>query len=406
MSHTRRTVGFALIPLLGIVTPLVVLPAITSRFGASAWVAIAVGQSIGAALVTIGELGWGLSGPQRVARMGATNAYRLAVLSAQTKCLAFVPLAALALTVGYLVAPSLPMETALIAAFTLLTAFSFAWLFLGISRPWLVIVADGLPRLVGLATAALLILLGAPFIVYPIVGLAIPAAVAPMISILIIARMSGSRSVPIASRRQVIRTMLAQRNAVTARAASATYIALPVTIVGIAAPNYVAVFAAGERLLRMALTAIIALPNAMQGWVGRGARGEDRSKRVDLAILVNVILGTVAGCAFGFFAPWASQLLFSGVATVTSEIAWTFSFVVLIVCASRAVGGIGLVAFGGVHVIALSALAGALVGVPAIFLLSSVWDAQGAVIGEILAEGVVLVIQITGLVLIRRRRST
>ena len=63
----RGVLAYAAFPMIGAVTPLLAIPAISQQFGAPGWASIAVGQSVGAAASVAVELGWGLTGPQAVA---------------------------------------------------------------------------------------------------------------------------------------------------------------------------------------------------------------------------------------------------------------------------------------------------------------------------------------------------
>lgn len=396
MKRPLKGFAFLLIPLFGMITPLLALPAITTRFGAEGWAAVAIGQSIGAAAATLVELGWGLNGPQRVARMSTTSTYRSAVLSLQTKGLMLVPMAMVAFTASWLLAPSHRLDAAIVAAGTAATALSLSWLFLGKTAPLRIIGTDSVIRLGGIALATALLLVGGDLWVYAVVGIAFPAFASPALACLLVRR-AARRRVPIPSLRLVKYSMRAQWHAVTARGVSALYIALPVALVGVVSPASVAVFAAGERLMRLGLAAMAVVPSAMQGWVGSALNREQRMGRVRLAILMNAGLGVVAALVFGFFGPFASQLVFSGSATIPPMFAWTLAGVVILVSVSRATGGIGLVALQRVDVIARSATAGAIVGVPTLLLGGLMLGPVGGALGELAAEGTVLAVQARGL---------
>lgn len=392
MRRTRAGLGFAVIPLLGIITPLLVLPVLTSRFGEPAWVAVAVGQSIGAGFVTIGEMGWGLSGPQRVARQAPTSALSLSILSIQTRLVVLGPLALVTVCAALLISPTNGVWAASVALATLLTSLSLSWMFLGQTRPWLVVTFEAFPRLIGLAIAAGLMLVGFDFWVYPVVGLGIPAIVAVVLSLAHVRRQTSQKA-RIWKARQVRLAIRSQWSAVLTRSSSALYIALPVSLVSIVSPDSVAVFAAGERILRICLGGLIALPNAMQGWVGSASQANDRRQRVRKSIGWGIAMGLVGGVLFAFLAPTASSVLFSGVATIPPSTAAVFGTTLAIVCISRITGGIGLVASRQVNRLAQSALLGALVGVPAILVLALFFGAVGGAAGELAAEAAVLSFQ-------------
>lgn len=383
-----------MIPVLAAGSPLVALPSITSHFGKDAWAAVAIGQSIGAALATLVELGWGLNGPQRVARMSPKNSYQAIVVSAQAKLLVLAPALVISAAFAFVLAPSHRGDAAAVAVAAVSAALSVSWFYLGKSRPWTIVASDAVPRLIFLVAASVLIARGAPLLTYPILGILSPSLIAPLIGVAIARPTSSQRSSSLLSFRRLLRVINAQLSALSARAASAAYIALPVTLVSIGAPATVPVFAAGERLMRIGLSAISIVPNAMQGWVGSTADRNSRNRRVRISILLNSGFGLVAAILFGTLAPWVSGILFSGVATVPPSIAWLFALVVLIVTVSRATGGLALVAQNKVRAVALSAVAGAVVGVPAILVLSHLLGMAGGVLGEIAAESAVLFVQL------------
>ena len=92
--------SYLAVPLLNAVSPLLALPAITAHFGGSAWAAIAVGQSLGGTAGVIVELGWGLSGSQRVARMSPRNRANAFGVSLVAKAIVGVPVIGAAVAGG------------------------------------------------------------------------------------------------------------------------------------------------------------------------------------------------------------------------------------------------------------------------------------------------------------------
>ena len=58
MQHVRRLFGFALLPALSMLASLVLLPFIASRFGSGGWVALSIGQSVGALLSVAIGMAW------------------------------------------------------------------------------------------------------------------------------------------------------------------------------------------------------------------------------------------------------------------------------------------------------------------------------------------------------------
>lgn len=393
-SLAGRLLGFLLIPALSAVSPLIALPALTARGGATAWAAVAIGQSLGSAGATVVELGWGLTGPQRVARASSRAAARVAALSLVSKSVALVPISALCAVAASAIAQDHSSLAALVAAGTAANGMSLAWYFIGRGRPMLLLVTDSLPRLIAVLLASILLSRGYSLQVYPVVGLILPALAAPLVGVL----MSGARPGDFFrfSVSRVLYTIRTQSVALSGRIASSIYIALPITIVGLASPQSVALFGGAERLQRMYLSALTALPNVLQNWVGREPAPRARLRRAERAVLMNVPLSFVCAVFFLLAAPRASSFVFSGAATVTYRLSAVCAVVIFLTCNSRVIGGILLVVVRSVGTLSASAAAGAALSLPAIYELSAILGPFGGLVGEAIAETTVLVVQIWG----------
>jgi hypothetical protein len=391
MRSPLRLLGFLLIPAISAVSPLLALPAVSAKGGASVWAAIAIGQSIGIAGATIVELGWGLTGPQRVSRASQGNRRRALSLSLQSRLLIFPLVAALAATSAWFLAVEHRELSAVTAVASSATGLSLIWFFIGIGAPGRLLLTDALPRLALVSASALAISNGAPIMVYPIVGLLVPALLAPLLgSLNTRIRFSDFRGISLKRTLLVVRI---QAVAMSGRLVSALYIALPITLVSLVAPQAVPVFAAAERLQRMYLSILAAIPNVLQSWVGRPASRMRRLNRAEISVGLNASVGILAGLIFAVIAPSASRFVFSGQASISTELAWLCAGVIFLVCCSRAVGGLVLVALGRFHSVATSAVVGAVVGVPLILLLASRLGASGGLLGELIAESAVLCVQ-------------
>ncbi|WP_157603245.1 hypothetical protein [Rathayibacter sp. Leaf299] len=376
---------------------------ITSRFGDPGWQSVAIGTSIGSAAAVLVELGWGLNGPQRVARASLRNRRQTLALSSSTKALVYAPLAVAAGSIAFLLADSFRVEGALVAAGTAGAGLSLSWFFVGTREPGRLVVTDAIPRVIAVVVASLLMLSGLGLWVYGAVALILPGVAAPLLGL----QRTGVRFADFQrlSVGRLARTVRSQLAALSGRALSAVYIALPVALVSIVAPGAVSVFAAAERLQRMYLTVLIAVPNLMQSWVGGASTADERLARARRGILLNAGFGLVAGGIFTAIAPFASSLIFSGVATIPWQVAALCGAMIFVVCTSRATGNLALVALRRIDVIAYSALAGTIVGVPSILGFSSLLGPAGAVLGELLAEATVLAVQLSGVARGHRRRS-
>lgn len=403
MRGARRLAGFVMLPALNALAPLLVLPIITGHLGVDAWVGVAIAQSVGAGGAVLVELGWGLTGTQRVARQQRDNRLHLIALSTITKIIVFVPAALGSAVVVTALAPQDTAACVVIAIAGCITSFCPTWVYIGLGRASLILLFDTVPRTLGLLVAA-----GAVIATGSLWGFALPVLISSIVSASAghIALGIRSRHFRAHPRRRILVAMRAQGSALTGRALSALYIALPVTLVGaVATVSEVAVFSAVERLQRMLLTGLQALPNAIQGWVGSAGDPQERRKRALTAVWANGGTGIVAGAVAALILPPASRILFSGVADIPAELAALSGLLIAIVSFSRATGGIALVTVGRIDAIAWSALAGAVVGIPAILLLAGAFGAAGGLLGEISAELVVLSVQSVALARALRQRK-
>ena len=383
-----RTLAFYFaIPAISAATPLLVFPALTSTYGATGLAAIGIGQSLGSTAAVIGELGWGVLGPQRVARADNAERTRLFQSALATKIVALsvvVPAAAIA---AFLTAPDYKLASSAIAVAFGFAAVSPSWFLIGLNRPMLILLGEALPRLTMSVLCAAAILLGAPLETY---GIALIVAAA--LTWIIVARITQQRVWP---RWEAFRTGPAvirhQMPLTGGRIVSVLYTSLPVTIVALVSPGSTATFTAADRLMRMALSLLGGIPSRLQSWVG-ALDGEARVKRSRQSLLMNVALGLVAATGYAITAPLIAPFIFSNSVTLGFETTVLSGAVILTICASRGFG-LSLVAEGKANWIAAANVGAAITGVIATFTLAALWETNGAILGGLAAEMVGLMIQ-------------
>jgi O-antigen/teichoic acid export membrane protein len=381
ISQIRNLLLYFAIPALGAVAPLVAIPAISSQFGAATWGSVAIAQSLGAAAAVVAELGWGVVGPQRVAQLPSSRrwvVYRAALSSKMVATLVLAPIAGLA---AFLIAPASPVDMAVLAIATAFGALSPTWFFIGSGQPVRVLLTESVPRVALNAAAALALVLGAPLWVYCWAMIFLPFLTLAAAGFIL-----GPKYIPsgrdFRKARAVIR---AQRVVAIGRAISVVYTALPIAIVGVVAPAVVPVFAASDKLMRMALSILSGVPSRLQSWIGGAQNKEERSARSRRSLSYNVMLGLISGTGFAVLAPFVSSVLFVGEIQVPFAVSIASGALLFCICASRGLG-LSLVASRRANSItgAISWAAG--VGVVAIVPLTLMFGAPGAVLGLLAAE--------------------
>ncbi|MEY9951047.1 hypothetical protein [Leifsonia sp. EB34] len=382
--------GYLALPLLNAVSPLLALPAITAAYSGQAFAAIAIGQSLGAAAGVVVELGWSLSGTQRVARQSPRNRARSFALSLVTKLMAAVPFTTAASIVAFALAREHAEIAALVAVATSLGTLSAGWIYLGMMKPQTFLVAEAIPRAVIISLAALGLHFGAPLLLYPL-ALLCSSLLGPALGCLVL----GVRSrdfVAVGFRRCLI-VIRSQLHAVTTGVFSSMYIALGVTVATLGSPQATVLYGSVDRLQRMAQQVLAASNTFFKGWVGRAVDPSTRVARARTAIAAAAVVGALAGIVFAALAPIAAAVLFSGTVTVPPLAAVIAGASLWIITLSMAMGGVMLVTLNRVAAVARSAIVGAVVGVPLIYAGAVLGGGTGGLAGQLAAEFAVLSVQ-------------
>lgn len=391
-------VGYLAVPVLNAVSPLIALPAITATHGGAAWSAIAIGQSLGGTAGVIIELGWGLSGSQRVARMSARNRGRVFAISLVTKLVVAVPVLAVAVPTAFMLTPDFGVIAALIALASGLAALGAGWIFVGMMRPRLFLVTEVLPRTVLVAASAFAISSGLPLVLYP-VALLLASLSPPVTAALVL----GTRPADLRALgpRRLAAVIRMQGHALSTNVFSSIYLSLGTTVATLGSVNATLLYASVDRLKRMVQQVVLTQQYVLKGWVGREVDPAQRVARAIRATLVTAVVGVLCGIAFGFAAPAAAGFVFSGTVAIPPLAAAIAGANLAVVCVSMATGAVLLVTLGRVGAIARSAAVGAAIGLPAIFVGALLWEGTGALAGQLLAEIAVILVQLWA---IRARR--
>jgi O-antigen/teichoic acid export membrane protein len=400
-GRLRGVLAYAAFPMIGAVTPLLAIPAISQQFGAPGWASIAVGQSVGAAASVAVELGWGLTGPQAVAATDRSDSLGLLASSIKSRLAVATVVVPITWFIVWLLNPPDLAAAALAASAMTLAGLSLNWFFVGLGSPARIFWSDALPRLVSILLGVVAITaLGAPlvafacclllgFVASPVIGMAMVRPRAMDFS-----RAEGVGSV---IRRQAV--------AVAGRGLSAVYIGLPVALVQAWAPTAVPAFAAAERLTRMGLLVLQTVPNVLQRAVGAATRDARSLLVVAKQVLVlQTAVGVGAALACALALPTAVDLLFAGKVSVGFATSSAAACVVLFTSLSRATGML-LVARKRVPWISVSAGVAAASAFALLAILPSRQGPTGAMVSLAAAEALALFVQAFGLVRSDRRSA-
>jgi O-antigen/teichoic acid export membrane protein len=399
----RRVVGFAMVPALSVLSPLLVLPLISHRFGPTGWSAVSIGQGTGGALSVVVGLSWPTVGAHLVASAGNAPArLQLYVDSMVSRLVVLAGLAPLGMLASALLAHDHRWAAALCALGLTLNGLTVFWYYVGVGTPRPLVVNEALPRLVAAGATVALLLAGADLWVFGALLVVSGAASAGLNYVTIMGgrprRVTRVRSFP-----AVMRGVVAQHGVGTAsRVMYGVYNTASVSIVALVAPSAVAGYAAIDRLWRTAFNGVTALPQGFAAWVSGGlpsARG--RAARA-AAAMAGLAVTAFAGLWLIF--PVGMRLLFAGRATWTPTERLLAATVLAVCFLGQALGLVTAVPLGGESAVYLSNATAACLGVPLILVLARRHSVAGGLTAVLVAESAVVVVLLTWWALRRRSR--
>ncbi|GLZ51672.1 hypothetical protein [Actinomycetospora sp. NBRC 106378] len=396
----RRIGGFAAVPFVGAITPLLLLPVIARVTSVEGWAAVAVGQSVGAVAMIVVTFGWNLSGPSRTAQAddaGRQALYREALASRLAAFLVVLPVEGV---VAWLLAPEgFRVVAVLMALAVSATGLSPAWYAIGAGQARTLLVYDALPRVGAAVVGAPLLVLGAPLETYPIALLA-----ASLGTTAVHARHTLGRFGLRAALRQVDLRILVPDAA--SEIASGSYSAGAVALVGLGTGvRELAVFAAGDRLFRLSLYAISSLCNALQGWVAEPADRATVRRRFHTSLTLHSSVGVLGAFAIGGAGPWVSGVVFGSDLAVDLPTAAGFAVAFLVISLETSVGRHYLIPRGYRRTYLAAVTSAVVVGVPALVGFAHLFGAPGGAWAVAAAEGTICVVVVGAAGVVARRTA-
>lgn len=393
----RRFGGLALLPFLSLAIPFAILPVI-SRGEETAWAAVGIGESVGAVVALVIGYGWPLVGPSRVAPLDETRARQLFTMSLVSRG---IVAALAALPAGLLTAVLAPQGSAGLAVAAMaavgVAGLSPSWFLIGRSEPRAIAVYDLVPRLAGAVLSAGLVLSGAPVIWYPAIMLTVTLG-----GIAWFCARRASRP-PRGAVRAGFRSLRDDIQPALAVVAAGVYSAGTVAIVSIAGTtSVVAVYVVADKVLKAALTAIVAATNAVQGWVSEDSGRAVIRRRGWRGTYILGGIGVVGAIGIATLGPWGTALVFGQRVAIDALTSAGIGITFFAIALNSAFGRLLLTPLGAVRWVTRSTFVGAAVGVPLIMLGTATGGAPGAAGAFALSELIVVAVQVWGYLAVRR----
>jgi hypothetical protein len=387
----KRIAAFAGLPLLASLASFILLPIIARVGGAPVWNALALGQALGAIAAIVIGLGWPLTGPATVASSGDESArrrqYAVSFVTRGVVFLCVIPVIALGLALtektGFF-GVAFSMACAQAAA-----GLTPAWYCIATGHPGRIAKYDVLPRMVATLGVIPLLLTTGEIIFYPLALLVLGLAGTLFYN----AHHCQKGDFHGLTFRPILREIWALRAGTGVTVAAGSYASTPIIIVQLmAAPSGLAAFVSAEKLYRIGLLATAALGNSLQGWVSDF--GADHARRRKYSLIALSGLGAAGWIVLSVAGPWVSSLLFSEALAASFWTCFWFGLSFLLVCVTTSTGAHWLVPAKRMRTVLTSTIAGAVVGVPAMIVLSALMGGPGGGLGLALGEIVVTVIQL------------
>ena len=136
-----------------------------------------------------------------------------------------------------------------------------------------------------------------------------------------------------------------------------------------------------------------AVSNAFQGWVGE-VRHAQPARRMIAAFTVTTCTGIAGGLILWLLLPVGVEVIFGAGITISATVAALSGVGFLMYSMTMSLSLHVLAPAERIRTISVATISAAVVGVPAMFLLTPTFGVEGAMLGVTLAEAVVLAVEL------------
>ncbi|MFC3395029.1 hypothetical protein [Brenneria rubrifaciens] len=378
---------YFVLPLLSAMIPFIVYPTITSLYGNKVIIAVGVAQSIGGACAVIGELGWGVIGPQLIAGLDDEKKKFWYGKSLSSRLIISFFCIQISVFICWLLVDDFLFSAIVMTIATTCGGLLPIWYLIGLNKPEYILYLVVIPKLILCGISIVLIRIYGGLMFYSLALL-----LSFIVSMCLTSYFLKTPLIPKRNDFDGLKVLFKEHyQLVLGRVISTFYTSLPITLIGFVNPAAVAVFTGVERLFRMALSVLSGFPSRLQSWIGT-ASGHTRSKRIKISIIVNFVVGLISMVGFAITCYFISPYIYSNTIHISLGYSFLAGAIVATICMSRGYG-LALVAIGISKKISIANAASALVGVSAICFFGFFYGVLGGLLGELLAEMIGLLVQ-------------
>jgi len=389
-----RFAGFGLSAAMLALTSLVATPSMVAASGPAAWGSIALGQAVGTVANVVVGWGWALSGPAAVARGDASLRRREYTDSIRVRLALLVPGSVLAAVMAAILTPHQVSFAVAGAISATLVALTSSWYFAGLSRPYVWLVLETLPRVCGTAVGIVLMRSGHSAIV-GLVCMSSGMMLAFLCASAWIYRSTGragAERLPGDTLGEVLRS---HRHGVASMAGSYLFLNTPMALVALIAPSVQPVYALADRVRQLISAGLNPLVLVFQGWVPRG--GEDKLvRRSGLALGATCAVAVVFAALFLPIAPSLMRWLSDGQISVSELLIVLTALVIAVDLFWGVLENAVLAAFNRLDIVARASAVSFVAMLPAVAAGTAILGAAGAILGSFFGQMVRMTIDLVG----------
>ncbi|MFH5878529.1 lipopolysaccharide biosynthesis protein [Arthrobacter sp. NA-172] len=392
-SRLKRLLGFSALPFISAMTPLLLLPIVARLGGPEGWASVSIGQAVGAfgsVAIGYGSMIWGPPAIASSSRDVDRRAIYARVLSSKVliSCIVFPSIVLITMMMS---PPKHLLEGIGMALSMALIGWSPSWYLIGLGKPGPIAIVETIPKLVATALSACLLLWTGIIWFYPLCLILATGLGLSLFHRQVLGSM-WPRIRPFSL--DTLRMLRFRSNAALIDASGVAYVAAPIPVVSTGGNvSEISSVASGDKIYRYGLFGIVALANAVQGWVLE-PKASDAFRRHIVAIVAHITLGLIGLVFLCVAGPLATEILFGSSVAAKNPMMAFYGVAYFSVSASTPFVRNLLIPAGKTRVVLSATIIGAVIGLPSMMLFNSTSGASGVALGLAISEVLVLVITV------------
>ena len=383
-------------------TSLAAIPALISADGLANWSGFALGQAAGSIAAATINLGLRVSGPSEVAASKDPARRGLLVQSIRFRLIIVAPVSAIATIIGALIAPDVLVFVLLGVVQQAANGLSDRWYLVGMSRPFTVFTTDALPRTLANVAAVLAVYLLGAGLTEAAVLMCVGTLVSSASTSFASLRLTRGVAPDIPRMSTFLRGQMA---GLWVNVTESGLLAAPMLLIGVVAPSALAQYAFYDKIYRQGTSGLTPISQVLQPWAARRT-GAARWRRIMISLGIGLVVASLSAMLGAVVGVPILQVLAAGEVDpgwVTTTLLFTaVGLWVLRMIAVRS----GLIPLRDSRFVGISSTVGLVVGLILTVGGAYLLGADGAVTGIALGAALQCVVLCGRLVILRLRHAT